>query len=108
MRLCKDCGMEFTQGAEKRLCCGSCHNLRVKVSKYKIPREKIIELWSKENCDLCGEYMKKKNIDHCHKTGIVRGVLCTNCNTALGKLKDDIYLLRKAIKYLKQSKNALE
>jgi hypothetical protein len=101
MRLCKDCNTEFTQGAKKRHCCRSCHNLRVKVSKYKISREKIIELLYKEDCDLCGKYMKTKNIDHCHKTGIVRGVLCTNCNTALGKLKDDIDLFRKAIKYLK-------
>ena len=101
MKLCKDCGTEFTQGAKKRHCCRSCHGLRVKVSKYKISREKIIELLYKEDCDLCGKYMKTKNIDHCHKTGIVRGVLCTNCNTALGKLKDDIDLFRKAIKYLK-------
>lgn len=104
MRLCKDCGKEFTPGTKKRWCCLSCHGLRVKVSKYKIPRDKIIELLSKENCDLCGKYMKTKNIDHCHKTKIVRGVLCTNCNTTLGKLKDDISLLKKSIKYLTQLK----
>lgn len=39
-------------------------------------------------------------VDHCHLTGKVRGLLCTNCNTALGKLKDSKELLLNAINYL--------
>ena len=100
MRHCKDCGDTFEEGKHKRWCCNYCHNIRAKVSKYKIPREEVLCLWNKENCDLCGDYMSKKNIDHCHSTNKVRGVLCTNCNTALGKFKDDIELLKKAINYL--------
>lgn len=41
-------------------------------------------------------------IDHCHKTLNVRGLLCHACNTALGKFKDDINLLKKAILYLEE------
>ena len=44
----------------------------------------------------------KLNVDHCHTSGKVRGLLCFNCNTALGKFKDDIELLEKAIAYLKK------
>ena len=39
-------------------------------------------------------------VDHCHITGKVRGLLCTNCNIALGKFQDDKNLLRDALSYL--------
>ncbi|MEW2577839.1 endonuclease VII domain-containing protein [Streptomyces syringium] len=40
------------------------------------------------------------HVDHCHGTGKVRGVLCFNCNSALGKLDDDMDVMRRAIAYL--------
>ena len=40
-------------------------------------------------------------IDHDHKTGEVRGLLCHPCNLAIGKLKDSIPNLENAIRYLK-------
>ncbi|WP_267885859.1 endonuclease VII domain-containing protein [Streptomyces sp. ATexAB-D23] len=39
-------------------------------------------------------------VDHCHRTGRVRGVPCFNCNSAIGKLGDDPDALRRAIAYL--------
>lgn len=65
--------------------------------------EKLI-LDCNNSCQLCGtkrENLKRDlSIDHCHKTGKIRGMLCSNCNHALGKFKDSIELLEKAIKYL--------
>lgn len=40
-------------------------------------------------------------IDHCHSNGKVRGLLCHDCNTAIGKFEDRIDLLNSAILYLK-------
>ncbi|MFB7370888.1 endonuclease VII domain-containing protein [Streptomyces sp. NPDC056222] len=40
------------------------------------------------------------HVDHCHETGRVRGVLCFNCNSAIGKLGDDPDTLRRAVSYL--------
>ena len=42
-------------------------------------------------------------VDHNHKTGKVRGLLCSACNTSLGKFKDDPVLLKKAIHYLEKT-----
>ena len=42
----------------------------------------------------------RKVIDHNHTTGKVRGVLCNNCNTGIGQLREDESLMRQAINYL--------
>lgn len=42
-------------------------------------------------------------VDHCHTTGRVRGLLCQNCNTAIGLLKDSPLLCTKAAEYLLSS-----
>ena len=43
---------------------------------------------------------KSLNIDHDHKTGQVRGLLCGNCNTALGLLREDPHVVLRAYEYL--------
>jgi len=40
------------------------------------------------------------HVDHCHRTGHVRMLLCTGCNTGLGFFKDDTDLMQRAIDYL--------
>ncbi len=51
-------------------------------------------------CAICETETEKLHIDHDHETGKVRGLLCMNCNTALGQFKDDIEILKAAILYL--------
>lgn len=41
------------------------------------------------------------NIDHCHKTGKIRGILCGGCNRGIGYMQDNPVILRAAIRYLK-------
>lgn len=41
-------------------------------------------------------------VDHCHKSGKVRGLLCRKCNTGLGMFEDNIKIINSSIKYLKE------
>jgi len=40
-------------------------------------------------------------VDHCHDTNKVRGLLCKNCNTAIGLLKENLETMTKALEYVK-------
>jgi hypothetical protein len=56
-------------------------------------------------CAICkthqSELKKSLSVDHCHKTGKVRGLLCDSCNRGIGLLKDDPKILQIALEYLK-------
>ena len=55
-------------------------------------------------CAICGkhqsEFKKRLHVDHDHKTGIVRGLLCSQCNHGIGNFEDSTDLLIKAVNYL--------
>jgi len=64
-----------------------------------ISDENLKELLKTESCIICGSE-EKLVVDHCHKTNIVRGMLCNRCNMGLGHFKDDPMLLELAKVYL--------
>lgn len=70
--------------------------------KYGISIEAVTEMRHSAECEICGE-STVGHIDHDHKTGKVRGLLCVNCNQGLGHFGDDTKLMTKAIKYLKKA-----
>lgn len=77
---------------------------------FGISLEEYNEMSKKQNhlCAICGEsencYRNKVlSVDHCHKTGRIRGLLCSTCNRALGFLKDNKEILNNAIKYLEEN-----
>src|SRR5690606_5587543 len=54
-------------------------------------------------CAICHQECQTRNslaVDHCHETGRVRGLLCNRCNRALGLLRDDPEVIRRAASYL--------
>lgn len=61
-----------------------------------------------DNCECCGLVFEKTGmnvpcLDHCHETGAFRGWLCFRCNTAIGKLGDNLAGLERAIAYLRKA-----
>lgn len=56
-------------------------------------------------CEICKEPIEIPYIDHDHKTGKVRGILCPQCNFGLGNFVDSIELLKAATEYLESRKD---
>ena len=104
-------------GLESR--CKPCRAKVERTNKYNISENEIELLAEKQQhcCAICNKPETSLNskrttvqnlaIDHCHKTGKIRGLLCSNCNIAIGKFKENIDLLNNAIKYLNDNKTEL-
>jgi DNA-directed RNA polymerase subunit RPC12/RpoP len=72
---------------------------------YGITSEKFDRLVAAQDnkCAICRKEFTNGwsiNIDHNHKTSKVRGLLCPNCNRALGLFKDDVRRLKRAVQYV--------
>ena len=81
------------------------------IRKYGITEVEVLEIWEGQNhkCRICNKLMvigskklDKACVDHDHKTGKIRGILCAGCNINLGRFVDNIGLLKKMISYLEQ------
>jgi len=78
--------------------------------KYGVDSEMYDRMYKSQNglCKLCQSPERSKisgtqlalAVDHDHKTGRVRGLLCTMCNMALGSFRDDVDVIKSAIQYL--------
>ncbi len=117
---CKDCVKKYTEENKERV-------RKYKSDYYYANREKCIERdrknslkrkynvtveWyeaqlEKQNgkCMICGAaesggISPTLHVDHNHKTGQVRGLLCRPCNTGIGLFKEDVNLIEKAIEYV--------
>jgi len=53
-----------------------------------------------DECEICKKKNGTLNVDHCHTTGKIRGLLCGSCNRAIGLLKEDVSILQSAVNYL--------
>jgi hypothetical protein len=80
---------------------------------YKITMNDYNTLLKNQNnvCKICKQKetakykgkLRKLSVDHCHKTGKIRGILCMKCNRGIGYFNDNILLFKNVIKYLKRN-----
>lgn len=75
---------------------------------FGISLDDYTELHKKQNgcCAICGQTENVLHVDHCHKTEIVRGLLCLGCNSGLGMFKENTVALQRAIAYLQEKRPA--
>lgn len=101
--------------------CRTCHSSRSKerttidaqrkwryLKEYGITLEQYDSMLAAQNnvCAICKEPPGKQrlHVDHCHKTGQIRGLLCASCNIGIGYFRDSEALLGLAIQYLYNAK----
>lgn len=113
-KLCTRCGVTFPvkefAASKKSLNglsshCRRCRNDYRLKQLYGISADEHAALLNRyeNSCGAC--YSKKDpNVDHDHTTGVVRGVLCGDCNRALGLLRDDESVIAGLLAYLKAAR----
>jgi hypothetical protein len=92
------CGQEFLSGAHNaRFCSVRCG----RASRGHGLIHSVAFAAFDKSCSICGGAFQLVG-DHNHGTGKARGILCRNCNLAIGNMKDDPVRLRKAADYLEE------
>ena len=83
--------------------------------KYKMELEQFDAMLASQGgrCAICSVVLAEggrggPNVDHCHSSGRVRGILCASCNQGLGHFADNAERLRSAIEYLETSARRAE
>lgn len=124
MKRCPECSEfkaieEFCRNRSKKdgraVYCKPCHNARGKISKaknggnrhyhlmqrYQLSAEQVANMIAAQAglCASCGE-RPAEQVDHDHKTGRVRGILCDGCNGGIALFDEDIELMERAAAYL--------
>lgn len=109
---CKDCEaqryIDYRSKPENKIKATESRRHWVRKTKYNFPQELFEERLSEQQnvCAICktdtpggrGQF----HADHDHSTNQPRGVLCSNCNVALGNFQDNPEILQAAIEYLKK------
>lgn len=77
---------------------------RMRLVRYGLTEAEYQRLLKKQK-NACAICLGKKPlvVDHCHETNVVRGLLCSTCNSAIGKLKDDPEVIERAAKYVRRA-----
>jgi hypothetical protein len=84
--------------------CKACKSIDLRAKEYGLTRDEVRALLA-QPCNACGAKVdgRSAHIDHCHRKGHVRGLLCNNCNTALGAVNDSPARLWLLIDYLERT-----
>lgn len=102
-------GRRHKNGQNKYRYCKACHREVARIHRMKSQFNLTIEdyelLLSSQNgvCAVCGNVPRKNRlgVDHNHKTGLIRGLLCAFCNRVIGLMRDDADRFERVVTYLR-------
>jgi len=102
---CKQCQQDYAKEHQTRLHLKK--NFNLTESEYDLILERqngVCAICKEEEKIIDGQSKKLKplSVDHCHKTGKIRGLLCTTCNLGISYFKDEHYLFKAAAEYCEQ------
>ena len=120
-RVCRNCTENYVIDNPNQRNCTKCIDKYGKSSltwlwkRYKTTGVKIEKLLAKQFgcCAICDKdimlFMKTETelqacVDHCHETNEIRGILCRQCNRALGQLGDNRESILRVLEYLEETK----
>lgn len=129
LKPCKDCGSAAVYRPRRVTLCAACKARRQReycrrtnyhkkryarfaprererhlLRKYGITQVDYQAMFAQQQggCAVCGRKQARPlDVDHCHVTGVVRGLLCTNCNRMIGHGGDSPVILETAAAYLR-------
>ena len=109
-RWCSGCGLELllSNFSENERRCRKCKRIDHLRRKYGLTKQEHLNLLIVQDykCAIC-KNGNPEYVDHSHKTGRVRGLLCPSCNTAIGLLREDKNLFHSAIDYIARNEKEL-
>lgn len=90
--VCEACGLNFRSHSGSTRLCNSCRPIRLTIFKlYGLVQSQYDEIFQRQDgkCAICLRDFKEEtpSVDHCHQTGLIRGLLCFSCNPHLGKVE---------------------
>ena len=107
--ICKACDKKAKRARDKRT--PEQRANKHLLDRYGITLEQKREMIRMQGCKcaicpvkLSDKVLSKSHVDHCHETGVIRGVLCNNCNRGIGHLMHDSQILLNASRYVERSK----
>ncbi|MEQ1788771.1 MAG: endonuclease VII domain-containing protein [Acidimicrobiales bacterium] len=118
--MCAQCGLDrpAERFEPRRRTCRDCNNAAARARgrrpysterqrwfDYRMSSESFDAMVEQQGglCAVCRRPPEKLVVDHDHRTGLVRGLLCGPCNRALGHLQDQPGLCLSAAEYLRES-----
>lgn len=92
-------------GAENKKKVAQWRRIKELKKKYGLSKQECLEMFTSQHgrCIICANSFTFSNpfcVDHDHRTGKVRGLLCRKCNSLLGFARDDLGLLKRASNYI--------
>lgn len=103
-KVCLFCEGEFsTKRSIKKFCSSECREQKGLALGYGLSCQEYRTLFKRAagRCEICRREVIRPCVDHDHKTGKVRGMICKKCNSALGMFQDDPEVIERAASYLR-------